>query len=251
MAESLNQLLQKTGLWRASRIDCDYRTSRSSGFIALDEELPGSGWPTDGVTELLHNQYGIGEFRLLMPILARLSQQETRWLLMVNPPYIPYPPALARAGVDLSRIVISQPKSVKDYLWVLEKALASQSCSLVMAWPGKIHEKQIRRLQVASKEGSCWGLMFRPESAAKNPSSAELRIRLRPGDTNRGNSSLLARILKRRGGWESPDIPISFEDRLQRPMPGFSKMTVDQPAIQAPEFRLPDLPAPAAHYEYQ
>ena len=130
MTEPLNNLLKTTGLWRASRIDCEFQRHPSSGFAELDAELPGSGWPADGVTELLHDQYGIGEFRLLTPSLARLSQVQARWLLLVSPPYIPYPPALAQAGVDLSRIVISQPKSPRDYLWVLENALASKSCSL-------------------------------------------------------------------------------------------------------------------------
>ena len=251
MTEPLNKLLQKTGLWRASRIDNDYKTSRSTGFAALDNELPGSGWPVDGVTEILHDQYGIGELRLLMPVIAQLSQQETRWLLLVNPPYIPYPPALAQAGIDLTRIVVSQPKSARDYLWVLEKALASQSCSLVMSWPGKIHDKQIRRLQVASKEGNSWGLLFRSESAASNPSPAELRIRVRPGNPHRDHSSLTVRVLKRRGGWESPDIPIELGDQLHRPMPDFSEVIVDQPVSSTPDFRLPDIPAPQARHEYQ
>ena len=129
MSEPLNKLLKETGLWRASRIDCEFKRNPSSGFGQLDAELPGSGWPADGITELLHDQYGIGEFRLLAPALARLSQEETRWLLLVSPPYIPYPPALVQAGVELSRVVISQPKLPRDYLWVLENALASQSCS--------------------------------------------------------------------------------------------------------------------------
>ena len=229
MRQSLNKLIHQTGLWRASRIDHDYKSSRSSSFRALDDELPGGGWPSDGITELLHDQYGIGEFRLLLPVLAQLSQELNHWLFFVKPPYIPYPPTLARAGVDLSRVIVSQPKTAKDYLWMLEKALLPQSCSIVLCWPGNIHEKQIRRLQVASKEGNSWGIMFRPESAALRSSPAELRVRLRSGESKQGNTILVARILKRKGGWESPDLSLEFDDRLHRLMPNFNKMHIRQP----------------------
>ncbi len=228
MTQSLQKLLRQTGLWRASSIDHDYKSVRSTGFRALDDKLPGGGWPADGITELLHDQYGLGEFRLLLPVLTQLSQELARWLLLVKPPYIPYPPALTQAGIDLAKVVISQPKTTSDYLWVLEKALASQSCSVVLCWPEDIHEKQIRRLQVASKEGGCWGIMFRPEKVADQPSPAELRIRLRPGDSRQDNSQLIARILKRKGGWESTDLSLEFDDQLLRPTPDFSEMHVEQ-----------------------
>ena len=257
MAETpLNELLHNTQLWRASSLECAYGKNHSSGFAQLDAQLPGEGWPRDGVTELLHNHYGIGEFRLLMPTLANLSQEENRWILLVKPPYIPFPPALNRAGVDLKQIIISQPKTQKDYLWVLEKALASQSCSAVIAWPRNLQPKQIRRLQLASKEGNCWGVLYRTEQAAANASPAELRIRLRPAVATRDNSRLGVKILKRRGGWESEELIVDFDDELQRPMPRFSDMIIDQPIDNSTDSfevtRTPGSPPPhAPTHEYQ
>jgi hypothetical protein len=230
--EHFNELLQATGLWRASSINPDVSDdTHSSGFALLDQELPGAGWPADGVTEFLHDHYGIGEFRLLAPALAHISQTQSRWILIVSPPYIPYPPALSQVGVDLTRVIVSQPKNPKDYLWVLEKSLASQSCSAVIAWPGKIQEKQIRRLQLASKEGQCWGALFRPEKAAVNASPAELRIRIRPSAHHADYSAVSVKILKRRGRWESEELYIKFDDQLQRPMPDFSEMIVTQQPV--------------------
>jgi protein ImuA len=255
--DALNGLLEKTGLWRASSINADHIQHCSTGFTSLDKELPGTGWPADGVTEFLHDRAGIGELRLLAPALARMTHEQNRWVLFVSPPYIPYPPALAQAGIDLTRVIVSQPKAPKDYLWVLEKALASQSCSAVIAWPSRIHEKQIRRLQLASKDGYSWGILFRPEESSKNASPAELRLRLRPLPGNsigRDNSSIAVKILKRRGRWESEEFTIAFNDQLLRPMPDFSEMVVNQsiPTTQEKQlFGSPSKPVIQALHEYQ
>ena len=255
--DALNGLLEKTGLWRASSIDADYKQHCSTGFTNLDQELPGAAWPVDGVTEFLHNRAGIGELRLLAPALARMTHEQNRWVLFVSPPYIPYPPALAQAGIDLTRVIVSQPRAPKDYLWVLEKALASQSCSAVIAWPGRIHEKQIRRLQLASKDGYSWGILFRPEESSKNASPAELRLRLRPlpgYSPGKDNSAIAVKILKRRGRWESEEFTIAFNDQLLRPMPDFSEMVVDQNISTTQEkqpFDSPSKPAIQTLREYQ
>tara|TARA_B110000977_G_scaffold177725_1_gene234533 strand:+ start:86 stop:367 length:282 start_codon:yes stop_codon:yes gene_type:complete len=58
--DSLGELLEKTGLWRASSIDVDYKQHCSTGFSTLHQALPGAGWPVDGVTEFPHKGEGIG-----------------------------------------------------------------------------------------------------------------------------------------------------------------------------------------------
>ncbi len=216
-----DKLWQRAGLWRASSINSSFTKGVPTGFKILDEHLPGQGWPADGVTELLHEQYGIGELRLLAPALARLSQEQNRWLLWVSPPYIPYPPALLNAGINLTSVLIVKPKTLADTLWVLEKALTSKSCSAVLAWPGDINAKQIRRLQVASKKGSSWSILFRPRSAAQHASPAELRIQLYATPSSHAHTSINLKILKRRGGWASEVIKLHFSDSLNRVTPDF------------------------------
>ena len=219
----IKSLLQDTGLWRASSIDCEYREGLPTGFNQLDSQLPGNGWPPDGVTELLCQHEGIGEIRLLAPGLAKLSQQQSRWLLWVCPPNIPYAPALASAGFDLTSLVIVRPDNRADMLWVLEKALSSSSCSAVLAWPGNIKDKELRRLQVASKEGNCWNILFRPATASRQSSPAELRIELSPAipspiDVRTG---INLKILKRKGGWTSDAFTVWFDDKLNQATPYF------------------------------
>jgi len=224
----LHTLMQKSGLWRASTIEREFRRGISTGYPVLDQHLPGAGWPVDGVTELLHEQQGIGELRLVSPTLARLSREQTRHILLVSPPYIPYPPALHALGIDLTSILVVQAKKDKDMLWVLEQALASKSCSAVLCWPKKIQDRQIRRLQLASKAGNTWNILFRPTHAIRQSSPAELRIHLSPAKYAPLNfhSAIHLKILKRRGGWESDVLRIDFDDRLNQQTPVFSELII-------------------------
>ena len=71
---------------------------------------------------------GLGELKLLLPVLKTLSRQ-ARWIAWVNPPFIPYAPALKAAGVDIDKILLIHPKNHKDALWALERATQSGTCS--------------------------------------------------------------------------------------------------------------------------
>lgn len=227
-------------------MDCGRQAATPTGFARLDKYLPGGGWPADGITELLHDQQGIGELRLLAPALARLSREQSRWLLWVAPPHVPYAPALANAGIDLSRVLVVTPKKQPDVLWTLEKALASNSCSMVLAWPGDIRGKEIRRLQVASREGHSLGVLFRPGHAVNQASPAELRIRLYgcvPSALTE-HSGLQLHILKRRGGWPTGTFVIEFDDQLNQATPDFSDIPVTQNAPPADESIFADCLSP-------
>ena len=82
MSASLDKLLANPRVWRG-RDQAGCRAGLSSGYPELDRHLPGGGWPPDSLTEILTAHYGIGELRLLMPALARLShatpEQEERF----------------------------------------------------------------------------------------------------------------------------------------------------------------------------
>lgn len=236
---TLKTLIMSNDIWRASKMDTDIPQGIPSTYPLLDEHLYGGGWPQNGLTELLLNKPGIGELRLITPALAKLSQEQKRWLLWVSPPYIPYAPALAKAGVDLSRILIVNTTHYGDMLWVLEKALASKSCSAVLAWPDFVQkntpqnkrsqslEKHLRRLQIASKEGQSLGILFRKDKAAKNASPAELRIQLQAQVAVSEHSRLKVKILKRKGGWASDFLDIEFNDHLNLMTPDFSELHIN------------------------
>jgi cell division inhibitor SulA/protein ImuA len=194
MSEGLDELLQRHDIWRCNELAKPKSVCVPSGFADLDAHLSGGGWPCGALTEISLPQEGIGELRLFMPALAQISSTG-RWLAWVAPPYIPYAPALATAGIALSQVLLIQPKTQRDGLWALEQALRSGSCAAVLAWPKHLDTQTQRRLQLAAEAGRCMGLLFRHEARPQDRSPAALRLRL-----SCTGQELRVEILKRRGG---------------------------------------------------
>ena len=162
--------------------------------------------------ELLMPSAGIGELRLLIPAIKHLSCSQGRWVAWINPPFIPYAPALKALGVDTGKVLLIHPRTHEDALWALERATRSGSCSLAMAWldERQLKFKDTQRLQVASRQGETLTCLFRPTSNAPvlQASMAELRLQLH--DLSRGELKL--DILKRRGSWPLPGLTLSVAE---------------------------------------
>jgi cell division inhibitor SulA len=198
MSESLSRLLDSALLWRASE-SASYRCpAQDTGNAELNSLLPGGGWPMGAVTEILCDTPGIGEIRLLAPLLNVLSQQD-KWILWVCPPCLPYPQGLENQGIDHSKILLVRNIRAQSSLWVIEQGLRSGQCSAVLAWPEKINSAQIRRLQLACANTSNHCFIFRLKKFAAEQSPAHLRLSL-SADNNEPRKIQMD-ILKRRGRW--------------------------------------------------
>lgn len=177
---SLDALLRRGDVWRGGADPAPAASVLPTGFPELDARLPGGGWPLGALTEILTPEPGrIGGLGPLLPALARLSR-EPRWLSWVAPPYLPYAPALAAAGIDLSRVLLVRPRGSVDGLWALEQVLGAGACSAVLAWPAVVGMTVLRRLQLSAERGGGWGVLFRPLRAAREPSPAPLRLQVEP-----------------------------------------------------------------------
>lgn len=196
---SLDTLLDERRVWKG-RPTAAPVSPHPSGHSALDRALPTGGWPAAALTEILLPADGSGELRLLWPSLARLSAAGER-VVLVAPPYVPYPHAWQAAGVDLQWLVVIEA-APRDALWAAEQCLRSGSCGAVVCWPGMADDRALRRLQVAAETGQTLAFACRPSQAAANPSPAALRIIV---DTHPRQ----LRVLKCRGGL-APHSPIPF-----------------------------------------
>lgn len=179
MQENLNRLLQRPDIWQGTRALAPVAPTLATGYEELNARLQGGGWPTQGLTEILLPQYGIGELQLLLPTLASLSHRP-RWLAWIAPPFLPYAPGLQAGGVRLERVLLLRPCATHDGWWATEQALRSGACSIVLSWMPDANDKIQRRLQLAADHGQTWGVVFRPASAANQASYAALRLRLDP-----------------------------------------------------------------------
>jgi hypothetical protein len=173
---TLARLLEHPALWRgtsAARVP-----GVPTGFAALDAQLPGGGWPRSGLIEILAARFGSGELTLLLPLLAALTSAATaRWCVWVAPPLMPFAPALVARGVVLERIAVVGGARA---LWAFEQTLGSGACDAVLAWIRHPQPREIRRLQLAAERGRTLGVLFRPRAAAREPSTAVLRLGLEP-----------------------------------------------------------------------
>ena len=73
------------GVWRADRLADGGVAALPSTFAELDAQLPGGGWPLGMLTELIAREPGIGELRLLVPVLRRLTI-ERKVAILLGPP---------------------------------------------------------------------------------------------------------------------------------------------------------------------
>ena len=189
----LARLLEHPAIWRGTSVA---RTETlPTGFRALDERLPGRGWPRSGLIEILVSRFGVGELTLLLPALAALTRRPmARWCVWVAPPLEPFAPSLAAHGVLLERLLVVRTSAnhkrersngiplarAAGAIWAFEQSLGSGACDIAMAWAKRPRPKEIRRLQLAAERGRTLGVLFRPQEAARESSYAALRMTINP-----------------------------------------------------------------------
>lgn len=261
-------LLREGRLWQAGSLGrCQSRTL-SSGFAALDAELPGGGWPSQSLCEILQPAGQHAEWRLLAPGLRGLlasvpggSSRAVPPLLLIAPPFVPHGPGLQDLGLEAAHWVWIQPdaghggpprkasaqalhQALHQALWVTEQAIKSQAAGAVLAWLDGARPEQIRRLQAAALNSPAPVFLMRPDSVALQSSAAPLRLSLSQPAAARGLAPglLEVRLIKRRGPAMVQPLQLhSLPPRLQHSLP--ARLRQDVAPLQAPA--RPAVPAAA------
>jgi len=164
-------------LWRASQLARSSVRCIDTGHAALSAQLPGGGWPTGTLVDLLLQQPGIGEMRLLRPALAAVA---ARRIVLLQPPHPPQALALAALGVPPSQLLWLRAGRTADALWAAEQVLKSGSCGALLFWQNQIRGECLRRLHLAAQGGDTLFFLMRPLAAGQDASPAPLRLALRP-----------------------------------------------------------------------
>ncbi len=176
MNDSATAIPQHPRLWRG-RGNQPAQPTWPSGYDALDELLPGGGWPQGALSEFLLPGPGYGELSLLLPAIAQATQQDHS-IALVAPPLVLNGPCLDAQGVQLDQLLLVDSNNDNDARWAAEQCLRSQLFAFVLVWPGRCDDRHLRRLQLAAEYGQCAGILFRSSELARTPSPAQLRLRL-------------------------------------------------------------------------
>lgn len=198
---ALSNLLDARQVWRGHAAPVT-EGEQPTGWAALDAVLPTRGWPDAALTEILLPADGVGELRLLLPTLARLTQGH-RPVVLVAPPYAPCAMGWRQHGVNLRQLEIVDTEE-QHVLWAAEQCLRSGSCAAVLAWPQQADDRSLRRLQVAADTGRALAFVFRDRKHLANASPASLRLELEDAPRT------VIRVRKCRGG-NAPTQLIPFE----------------------------------------
>lgn len=204
MDRELQQLLaDNPHLWRGRLAHKNITRCIPTGYTELDALLPGGGWPMDVLIEIISPCWGVGELQLLAPLMSAITRRQ-RWLLWIAPPYLPYAPALQQADID-TRFVLLVKKDIEqsDLLWSIEKALQTEACGLVLAWPDFVSNPRLRRLQLSAASGRTQGVLFRHQETKNSPSA--LRLGLTPAF-----GGVDVKVLKARGTFQQRSAKIHF-----------------------------------------
>lgn len=139
-------------LWRGSQLACARRKTISTGYPDLDAQLPGQGWPTGALIEILSPQPGAGEIQLLKPAL--LALQDDRNIILLNPPYIPYSLCLQQWLPATQHIFWIRSDSNRNTLWAAEKILQHNTSAALLCWFDAAHTAHVHRLHLAARQSS-------------------------------------------------------------------------------------------------
>ena len=230
--------LREAGLagrfWRGNALSVSPLPSTPSGFRLLDEQLPGGGWPSRCLTELLLSHTGVGEIRFLASTLSSLTQAG-RQIVLLAPPHIPDPTGWEQLGIDMRRVLIVEAAKPTDRLWAIEESLRSSTFGALLAWLPEektlARHDALRRLQSAAASADGLTFLFRPAAAQDHASPAPLRLALSTGIPDGPRRLLSVRLLKRRG----PVLAQPLQLMLPEVHRGLKAFGLASPAPVSPE----------------
>jgi len=222
-------------VWRADQMGSYQAAVTPTGHPALDRELPNGGWPSAALIELLLQQAGIGEMRLLRPALEAVSRQ--RRIALLQPPHLPQIAAWTAWGLPAERLLWIKTARSADALWSAEQILRNGSCGALVFWQQQVRAESLRRLHLAAQGTEILFWMMRPLACAQDASPSPLRLALRPamGGINIG-------IVKRRGPQRDETLFLRLDGMPAAP----ALSTTPTTSTIAPDHAHMDKRAPAA-----
>jgi protein ImuA len=203
-----HDVFSRPDLWTGDALARNPLPGLSTGHAALDAQLPGGGWPSAGLVELLLAQPVRHEWQLLLPLLAAQVRALPGPVALVGAPpapgspapdatrmptLVPFGPALAAQGLPPERLLWVHAAEPAARLWACEQVLRCADVVAVLAWLPQVRPDALRRLHLGAVEHHKLLFVLRPARCRSESSAAPLRLLLGGVDT------LEVQVLKRRG----------------------------------------------------
>lgn len=214
--------LDHSQVWSAKQLQQSPPKHQLSGHDELDQLLYG-GWPEAGLVELNYSHQGIGELRLLWPLLKQKTKKHTiqsNLQVWVNPPAGVHSQALVQAGINLQQLVIVQCANPKEALWAAEQSLQSGCCEYVVLWQQHMRTSEAKRLQWAAKDNGALLFWLRESSTDRSGLPISARLELSPCP-----QGIHVEVTKLQGQWPPAGRTIPLNDHwpeLYAPMPTYA-----------------------------
>ncbi len=202
-------------VWRGNDIGRAAGPVVSSGWSALDRELPGGGWPCGALTEVLASQPSVLEWRLLGGALRQVAAAGGT-VVLVGPPKPPYLPGLRHLGIDAGQLLWVRADTPAERLWATEQLIQADGDNALLAWLPQARPDQLRRLHSRAQGGRLLLFALRPDGARHESSPAGLRLSARA----EADWTLRVQLLKRRGPAHDVELVLpSFPGGLDAVLP--------------------------------
>jgi len=175
--------------------------------------LPRHGFPCGSLVEWLAAGDGTGAESLAIGTAAQAAAEGGAIVVLDRRRQL-YPPAAARAGIDLERLIVVQAAAPADEQWALDQALRCPAVAATVAWPERLDGRTFRRLQLAAEAGGGLGLLVRPPRARDEPSWAEVRLWVEPlpAASREAGRRLQIDLLRCRGQVEGQRVELEVDD---------------------------------------
>lgn len=171
----LEQVLQRPDIWRGRSPGVGSYRVVDTGYPALNAGLLHQGWPIGGLIEVCQQNLSHSEWLLMTPALLKTSGG---YIVLLNPPALPFCQALIQAGLDLERLLIVQAPSKADFLASFLELARASACDVLLAWQPQqaLSYTELRKCLLATQDNKGLYVLFRPASMRQQSSPASLRL---------------------------------------------------------------------------
>ncbi len=193
--ESVTDLRRRLGLFSFQH---DAPTTEPA---AQDGPFPGLPIRPGAIVEWLAVAPGAGAFVSALQMGSQ-SWSAHRIVAVVDSAGECYAPALSGWGISPGQTLFVRPTTRLETCWAIEQCLRCPGVSATWAWvEPRLTPRVHRRWQIAAEEGGGVGMIFRPETARREPVWADLRLLVTPLAGGQGEARRVRiDVLYHRGG---------------------------------------------------